>query len=232
MSENPWTLIKTGRYHRRPVIFGLLDAEGLIYYVYKYLKNTTRYFDIDTFVPYYYKKRSFAALEIDQDFFPTQNYSDIETWIEVWGYSSFIFDIIRCVEQHIKWSNVYFYKFSLDTDLNWSKIRSPDALGLKGACHGDELGYLFKKSTTPKIEPGSANDIAIERLVTLWTNFAIFGMPIITNDSLLDYQQWLPIRHDAFNVLNIGKNLTQGIYDPKKVDYWRNLYDTFSTKTL
>ncbi|KAJ3645084.1 hypothetical protein Zmor_022771 [Zophobas morio] len=82
-------------------------------------------------------------------------------------------------------------------------------LGVKlpGVCHCDDVFYLFKNFGTPKIVPGSVEDIGVTRFVGLWTNFAKFGNPTPDkNDDLLKVV-WKPITDRNMDCLEIGKEL-------------------------
>lgn len=79
---------------------------------------------------------------------------------------------------------VYLYKFSFDGSLNLIKT----ALFLTdypGACHGDDVFYMFKIMKIPP--PLFPTNIALQtrrRMVRMWTNFAKNGY---VNNSLLLY---------------------------------------------
>lgn len=69
--------------------------------------------------------------------------------------------------------NIYFYMLSYVGGRNFvrNKDNLPDGIG--GAAHADELGYLFDISyyDTPTAE----DQLIIDRMTKLWTNFAKFG---------------------------------------------------------
>lgn len=64
-----------------------------------------------------------------------------------------IIEFIRLTEFFIlltNFSSMYFYRFSIDKDLNLYKkitlmaLGMPDTDQFKGACHADEIYYLFR----------------------------------------------------------------------------------------
>lgn len=67
--------------------------------------------------------------------------------------------------------DVYQYMFSYEGGLNY--IKNFRNISLGGACHGDELGYLFEmdEDETPSAEDQKVTD----RITTLWANFAKYG---------------------------------------------------------
>lgn len=91
----------------------------------------------------------------------------------------FVHGIVESLRNHVADGNehVYAYQFSFDGALNFFKkyIRYRGA----GACHGDEIGYLF---TGPRIfyfgtrlREWSPEIIVKNRMVQMWTNFAKYG---------------------------------------------------------
>lgn len=81
------------------------------------------------------------------------------------------------MKYHCKFSAPFLYEFTYEGLLNVFK----NALGeqdMPGACHGDELGYLFKMSLLPSKEDIPADSHALlmrKTLVKLWTNFVKTG---------------------------------------------------------
>lgn len=69
-------------------------------------------------------------------------------------------------------SPVYFYEFSYDGSLNY--LKKTRNINRKGACHGDDGGYIIKSSKLTDIL--SETDMLVrERFVEMWTNFAKYG---------------------------------------------------------
>ncbi|KAJ9578096.1 hypothetical protein L9F63_025043, partial [Diploptera punctata] len=87
---------------------------------------------------------------------------------------------------------IYYYYFEFDGELGVAKravkITKP------GVAHADELGYLFNTAISPEIQDGSLEQIALKRMVKMWTNFAKTGLvehPV--DDSLLPPARWAPL---------------------------------------
>ncbi|KAF5276537.1 hypothetical protein FQR65_LT03967 [Abscondita terminalis] len=72
-------------------------------------------------------------------------------------------------------SPVYLYRMSIDSKLNLYKriFKITDC----GACHADDVGYLFKNVLTPKIQPGSIEENGMKVFTKFWTTFAKTGNP-------------------------------------------------------
>ncbi|XP_063704824.1 juvenile hormone esterase-like [Culicoides brevitarsis] len=140
--------------------------------------------------------------------------------------------------QH-KSSNVYYYQFSYDGELNMMK----KLLGfdMKGANHGDELTYLFvMKMAEIKVAPDSEAGIMRRKMCRMWTNFAKYSDPTPKNegkcDLLRDFK-WEPVKshigkdNEEFTLdcLDINKELRM-IKNPfkKRMDFWREVYGKYN----
>jgi carboxylesterase type B len=108
---------------------------------------------------------------------------------------------------------------SIDTDLNMFK--NMIHVKVKGASHGDDLGYLFKIGNRV-LKPGSIEEISVLRFVKMWTNFAKTGTPIPAKDSFLN-SEWPPVT-EVLNFLDIGTDLVAGV-DPDidRMKFWDEL---------
>lgn len=76
---------------------------------------------------------------------------------------------------HCKYSAPYLYEFSYEGSLNvFRNILSGEHL--TGACHADELGYLFKMDLLPSSDNVPLKDLKMRmKFVKLWTNFMKTG---------------------------------------------------------
>lgn len=68
--------------------------------------------------------------------------------------------------------NVYYYMFSYGGERNFVKKRMN--ITLPGAIHADEISYLFDLSYE-KEDPSVEDQLIIDRMTTLWTNFVKYG---------------------------------------------------------
>ncbi|PZC78409.1 hypothetical protein B5X24_HaOG200116 [Helicoverpa armigera] len=101
---------------------------------------------------------------------------------------------------------VYRYIFSYSGGRNLLKWAYN--LDVQGAVHADELGYLFdmvmlKGDITPE------DQLMIDRLTTLWTNFAKYGNPTPETSDLLP-EKWLPITKTTQPFLDMDAHVTMG----------------------
>ncbi|XP_076618774.1 esterase E4-like [Colletes latitarsis] len=102
----------------------------------------------------------------------------------------------------------YVYRFSYVgnentfTDLRCKRL-------VNGASHMDELAYLFyspickAKNREPPAN-GTKDRIILERLTTMWTNFARTGNPTTCHDDFVK-TSWKPATKDNFYCLDIGE---------------------------
>lgn len=92
----------------------------------------------------------------------------------------------------------------------------------KGACHGDDLHYLFRAFWSPNITPSSVEDISIRRMVKLWTNFAKYGNPTPSTDEYVNVT-WKQI-DESLTYLDIDKELKLKSHPQKeRMQFWFNL---------
>ncbi|XP_046976282.1 esterase FE4-like [Vanessa cardui] len=100
-------------------------------------------------------------------------------------------------------NSVYQYLFSYVGNLN--HIKNKYNISLEGASHGDELGYLFIMSDYRT--PSAEDQMVIDRMATIWTNFAKYGKPVPSETELLPVT-WDPITDETVPCLNIDSELT------------------------
>ncbi|XP_076170782.1 esterase E4-like [Ptiloglossa arizonensis] len=126
---------------------------------------------------------------------------------------------------------IYYYLFSYVgeektfTDLLQKRI-------FKGASHMDDLTYLFYMPLCKLGQPdppayGTKDRLIMERLTTMWTNFARTGNPTPHHDDFVE-TTWISMTKDQFNYLKIDETSemltmephlfveTGSVEDPKK----------------
>ncbi|KAI4468874.1 carboxylesterase [Holotrichia oblita] len=239
LTKNPLTIIREGTYNHMPLMVGHTNAEGIgLHFMYLYsdpylLIPNDLGLEKDS-------DEAKALLQKIYDFYfdgaePTLQNNElslINLFTDIWfGYPS-----IRTASEHVKTAknSIYFYRFSADTQLNVYKRKDPTVANYSGAAHGDELGYLFSTSfhdyLIPEITPDSVEDKAIDRITTLWTNFAKYGNP--TPDDFNEFK-WEPITNDTFNYIDFGTDATiPGINpDEDRVNFWHSVYSSSNLLT-
>ncbi|KAJ8951040.1 hypothetical protein NQ314_007740 [Rhamnusium bicolor] len=92
-----------------------------------------------------------------------------------------------------------------------------------GACHADDLGYLFKNIMTPELKSGSLESKSVRRFVKLWTNFAKYENP--TPDEKELGIIWQPVTEETVNFIDIGEELTADVNpESERMALWREIY--------
>ncbi|XP_072941915.1 bile salt-activated lipase-like [Epargyreus clarus] len=99
---------------------------------------------------------------------------------------------------------IYQYMFSYDSARNHYKIANN--VTVPGAIHADELGYLFDMNSLPD-SPTPEDQLMIDRMTTMWTNFAKYGDPTPETSDLLPVK-WEPITDSNWYYYNIDSDLT------------------------
>lgn len=76
-------------------------------------------------------------------------------------------------------ANIFYYMFSYVGERNFIKYMRNITFG--GAAHTDEIGYLFDPSVLADVMP-QEDQIMVDRITTLWTNFVKYGYVSETNN--------------------------------------------------
>uniref|UniRef100_A0A8D8PTT0 Carboxylic ester hydrolase n=1 Tax=Cacopsylla melanoneura TaxID=428564 RepID=A0A8D8PTT0_9HEMI len=126
----------------------------------------------------------------------------------------------------------FAYLFPYDGELNVFKkmIMQGLELQLPGACHVDELGYLFYIEMAGILpEPGSSDEKVSDNMTTLWTNFAKTGKPVTES-----FHSWTPCSQKDSSYLNLDVTLSTkpGFVFPERYDFWKELYATYQPNFL
>lgn len=101
----------------------------------------------------------------EADSFAIDFFSDVDIIGGVYTATSLIAKNNKCP--------VYFYEFAYDGSLN--AVKSMLNIKRDGPCHGDEFGYLLKNIILPKPPYPAMDKLVMDRMVTMWTNFAKCG---------------------------------------------------------
>ncbi|KAI4462724.1 carboxylesterase [Holotrichia oblita] len=238
LSEEVITLIQTGNYNHMPFVIGHNDAEGLFWHILNKestgqnitITDFTAYIPPDLQIQPGSEEETIIANRIREFYYgdTEPSPSDITQAIQLITDYRFAYPSYRVAVEHAITAQypIYFYYFTADTLLNIYKRTEEVAANFPGSCHSDEKGYLFRYDNTPEIEAGSVEEQAVERLVTLWTNFAKYSTPTLENDEIA----WDAITTDRFNFLHFDTDqstLKTGPPKPANMAFWQQLYDDF-----
>ncbi|XP_048509526.1 juvenile hormone esterase-like isoform X2 [Athalia rosae] len=122
----------------------------------------------------------------------------------------------------------WLYRFSFDKGMSFLKLVL-NATHLPGACHADELAYLFYPHGLVDLgflppEKGSKERILIERITGMWTDFAKIGNPTPGESEFVKIN-WEPIKSvDELNCMEIDEELGTSINpDLERLLIWNRL---------
>ncbi|KAJ8726118.1 hypothetical protein PYW07_000816 [Mythimna separata] len=233
LTETPFDILTSGEYNKVPVIIGSNDEEG---YYFAGLETDESLKDMD-----------FEAVldEFDLDF-P----SDVErrvvaetlkqlymgddeiSWATILKLSRMhgepYFNLPGYVETELMLKStdkpVYNYEFQYRGWRNLPKfVAGRPFWNTPGATHADELFYLFNLFPIPSM----FEDEMIEKMTTLWTNFAKYGVPTPEGSEV----QWPPTSMSSPKRLELNETLTIAAVSPAPtLQYWRNFYNKYRAK--
>ncbi|XP_072946636.1 bile salt-activated lipase-like [Epargyreus clarus] len=136
----------------------------------------------------------------------------------------FVHPTQRTIHKYLDYGgDVYHYVFSFKGGRNMMRTMMNITEG--GASHADELGYLFDMDLF-RNTPSPEDQLIIDRMTTLWTNFAKFGNPTPSTSTVLPVQ-WLPVTKDRLHYLDITTNMTLGTRPfNQRLTFWDFFYET------
>ncbi|CAK1551415.1 unnamed protein product [Leptosia nina] len=145
-------------------------------------------------------------------------------------YTHLYFEIPSIIETELLVNRsaapVYNYLFDYSGGRNFLKFRS--ARGSEsGACHGDELFYMFNAKVLP-FRVSRDDQMVIDQLTTMWSNFAKYGEPTPAGSNLLPGgMDWTASERGSLRFLHIEsgqKVQMRGAPNPGALQLWRNIY--------
>lgn len=130
---------------------------------------------------------------------------------------------------HTVGSPVYLYRFDFDSDdlINPYRIMR-SGRGVKGVSHADELTYLFWNLLAKRMPKDSREYKTIDRMVSIWTQFATTGNPYSSEINGMDNLTWDPLKKsdEVYKCLNISDELKIiDLPEMEKIKQWESLYD-------
>ncbi|XP_077297270.1 para-nitrobenzyl esterase-like isoform X2 [Arctopsyche grandis] len=245
ITVNPLELMTTGNYNTVPCIQGFTSQEGALFLMKGHSKITditkvTKLSDSGIELPKVLAanfgkplnddKIAYITNKIEHFYFANEE-NFIDGYINLMTDLVFLRDIDRSAKLHSKQNSVYLYRLSYNGALNLFKMLV--AYPYKGACHGDDLCFLFKQNfkmdelpegvEMPKIT--ESDILTIKRFVSLWTNFAKYGNPTPKlSDTITTI--WEPVTDDNLHCLDIDNEMKMTC-DPcaERIKFWKNLMD-------
>jgi len=218
-----------------PVIIGLNNMEGIIA-LSEYRINKFSDIQITDEISKLFKNRcSTKVISKIKDFYFNQCNIDceitkLENICHLHSDVYFVKDFYRGFDHFLKQNvtPVYIYEFKFDGELNIIKNRifaTRPVLrhALKGACHADEIYYLFRDNLSRVIpKPNSPELEMCKAMGKMWSNFAKTGDP---NSLDLSYKwNYASARDPKYLSIDGDKTqMTQGMMNNNRLRFWKDI---------
>uniref|UniRef100_A0AAR5P4C2 Carboxylic ester hydrolase n=1 Tax=Dendroctonus ponderosae TaxID=77166 RepID=A0AAR5P4C2_DENPD len=233
ITKKNWELLSTGQFQKVPLLMGFSSNESanLDLNAVRSTPLLLQYsLDLKLLAPAGLTKnlikQILAGAKVRGHYFNTVNIaSDPKKFTQFLNANQFIRPIRETVAQSSKFSKVYFYEFAYQ-----GHVGDPNNTH-QGVAHAEDLNYEFIMSD---VTPTAADKKVIQKMVTLWTNFAKTGNPTpSSNSEVLEGLIWEPNGPGSnasapIKYLNIDTNFTM-MTNPFQDDwiFYQNLYKTY-----
>ncbi|KAK9878971.1 hypothetical protein WA026_003790 [Henosepilachna vigintioctopunctata] len=143
--------------------------------------------------------------------------------------------LLKQVQLHSKFSDVYLYEFAYSGSLGREAYPFAYIPGAEKVTHGEEMLYIFVTKATKDLSKYPEKDIiTLRRTLTMWTNFVKFMNPTPEPSELLGNKVWPKVTSTdkipylyIDETLDIKYNLKQSM-----VDEYHRLYSTYAVPPL
>ncbi|XP_069361712.1 esterase FE4-like [Maniola hyperantus] len=234
LTDYPTDIIESGNYNKMPIIIGYNDNEG-IYFVSKTHGNEISRIEDEV--------DAYDFIQDDLEF-PSEAVKNDTVANILNHYLSSKKDLLMQLvdlssDLHIKYPSaiessmyakttdqpIYYYLFKYNGYINMAKFISGFMFN-GGASHGDELMYMFKPYTFP-LPTRYLEMKMVERMVTMWTNFAKYSDPTPKTSSLIPIR-WRASRSANPLALVIDRRLrTAPLWDQHMLRFWNCTYSKY-----
>ncbi|XP_067007341.2 carboxylic ester hydrolase [Anabrus simplex] len=238
LTREPIAIMREGKFHQVPLIAGVTSHEGMLL-LKDVLPNPSLLNTIDSdfkvMVPDDLKDKKDTRYhqeigeKIKKFYFGDKAVSadTIMDYVHLQSDLMFLNGVETMVTQQAAVSSapIYYYQFKFDGDLGFVK-KFVGASDLPGACHGDDLGYLFHMDLFDlNAEPNSPEDKMRKKMVKLWTNFAKNGNPTPELDADITVR-WTPytVTNPCYLEIDSKLSLERHVLEKERMDFWKQLY--------
>lgn len=216
ITETPEKILKTFDTLKMPLINGCTDGEGILGI--QLIKKRLKEFDLDSdrLVPQLMGnlpdlEKRILGKEIRQFYFGDKNIdkSSLNELCNVLSDNIFITNTnvsAEWIAKHQPNVKQYHYRFCYDGRLSFSK-KIFNMSHVAGACHGDDLFYLFRSNMNPQPAESSDECFVRKTMVRMWTNFAKFSEPTTDRDDELLPFKWTPVRNVSRDSTNFDLDI-------------------------
>ncbi|XP_055902981.1 esterase B1-like isoform X2 [Eupeodes corollae] len=148
-------------------------------------------------------------------------------YLDLLSYKMFWHGISRTVMSRLEFSKAptYLYRFEFDSPF-FNQIRNLICgKGHNGACHGDDICYLFYNTFSCRLSKDTPEYRTIERMIGIWTSFAQNGSP---NCDVISDVNIQPLDKNetnlkCFNISNEVKIID--LPENEKLKIWDSMYE-------
>ncbi|CAH1720586.1 unnamed protein product [Aphis gossypii] len=220
-----------------PVIIGLTDMEGIVALTEERLSEFSDVRMADEISKLLKNRYSTETISKIKDFYFNKSNISSET-MKLENICNFhgdflvfndFYDAFDCfLKQNI--TPIYKYEFKFDGEINDAKnmifaTRPGLRHTIKGACHADEMYYLFRGNLSGLPKPNSPEHEMCKMMSKMWTNFAKTGDP---NSPDLSFK-WINTTASDLKYLSIDRNRTrmiQGMINNNRFRFWKELSES------
>lgn len=224
LTADPVTLMNRGDILHMPFIMGYTSIESLYMFHEQRLVPNPNAFELFPHNPHFYSYPAYNLIpgvhtnEINEvanamrGYYFGNGHPSQENALNYSIYMTdnhFSYGVDRTVRYHARRQSqpIYYYKFGFDGSLNMIK-RLLQLGDQPGAMHADDIFYLFDvTSFSLPMVPTNQAILVRNRMVRLWTNFAVFGDPTPITDALIP-TRWARYTIQNEEIYDIEDNLS------------------------
>ncbi|CAH0713064.1 unnamed protein product, partial [Brenthis ino] len=234
LTDVPYNLLSKGKYNKVPIIIGYNNAEGLLFasmeteeMIPKIMLEKSLPKNLE--IPH--KKRieigeKLMKFYVGNEKISLENLANISRF---YGEAYFTVSILEETELYLETNNhpVYSYIFSYEGWRNFlKKTLRKELKDVPGATHADDIFYLFNMPNVPSLFENKM----IDRMTTMWTNFAKYGDPTPEISDMLPVK-WLPANKTSPYSFVIDKEFsTTPLWTTDSLKYLREVFAKYRRK--
>lgn len=148
------------------------------------------------------------------------------SYLDMMSYRLFWHPIHRTVLSRLAYASAptYLYRFDFDSEFFNHFRFLKCGKNIRGVCHADDLSYFFYHGISEKLKKDTPEYKTIERLIAIWTSYAITGNP---NTDRIGPVEWKPatVNESPRMCLNINKELEFiELPEAEKLKVWDSFY--------
>ncbi|KAL4711647.1 hypothetical protein ACJJTC_011355 [Scirpophaga incertulas] len=221
--------IAVPKVNNMPILIGYNKNESVFFYIHNNIENFKNAFRDRLSVSFDVDHSDFVDMEriVKQFYIGEEEISDHNIYKIICFDSdfTFIYPTYRSISKYLSngGGNIYHYMFTYMGKRNFVNRRMNVTEG--EAVHADELSYLFDMEIFEEA-PTKDDQITIDRMTTMWSNFVKYGNPTPATSELLPVE-WKPItKTSPHHYLEINADLTMHTSRPynERISFWDLFY--------